>query len=227
MKKVRIKFYPKVWLLAVSAICLLTISSCQCDCDDAKNENRDEDKVEENSFPYENSVKINAFTTGTCPSGCPPDPDCKAACTTTACEDYVVCCHEIDQTTFDQIVCNDGEPVKEIQATVIWNAYNGKDCSKSKFRLSTKNVCDDNTNNDIGVYMLTSLDKLTTEVDYSIPLFKGLKRKFETENNPIQMFRFYEGMKTVNGTSKPDIVFEALNVNNQVVYLGDLSDLFP
>lgn len=128
--------------------------------------------------------------------------------------------HQIGADTFNDYLVNFwGAQAAEIEPTTkTWvelsNAMAGQDCSSMQWKLQMDP--NDLGNNTITLSIIPSTE---TIVNYSIALFKGVRKAYNAEN-----FHFY---KARHADDRYDIVFKCTDAGGAVVYYGDLSDLHP
>lgn len=163
----------------------------------------------------------------------------RAMCDDPICEDKAVCCHQISPTDFEAMVlkCSTHMPDPYVvPADIIWSALDANNCRYTNLSLVAKTACNTHPVNDDIVLMTetilhtaSALNK-DTEVDYSMVLFRGIRRLYPATTE----FHFYKAKRCVEQggvmTEKDDIVFKAVNastVPEEILYYGDLSDLFP
>lgn len=132
----------------------------------------------------------------------------------------IVANHSISQATFNNYLSNFfGAGATAVEPmSMSWNEMEaligGADCTTMRLKLEMDE--NDTANNNIDITLEPLLE---TTVNYSIALFKGVKLLHD-----VASFHFFKAKKANNDY---DIIFAGVNNNNQNVYLGDLSDLYP
>ncbi len=146
-----------------------------------------------------------------------PETNCfdRASCTDPACQGYLASYHQISQQDYDDMVnAFFGNTVTAVHSMATGAIDVNVDCQNHR----VKYTMDENNLNDNNDVTITVEQGYEIEGKYSIALFKGIINLYSPDT-----FHFSKA-KEDNGDYT--LAFYATK-NNQPVYFGDLSNLYP